>query len=117
MKGLTLDTPIRKTDLIAQAFCSNSYFDSFYLHFIPSGCAQSDRLTIGGNSQRTGYHNTVLQVLKQIQLAQVKGKRIADNLMVNIVEEHLLIHDNGRVTNEGTTKVGTLLMKRKNKNS
>lgn len=73
MKGL--GTPVRKNDLIAQAFCSNTYFDSFYLHFTPSGCAQADRLTIGGNHQRTGYHNTVLQVLKQIQLAQAKGKR------------------------------------------
>lgn len=114
MKGL--GTPVRKNDLIAQAFCSNTYFDSFYLHFTPSGCAQADRLTIGGNHQRTGYHNTVLQVLKQIQLAQAKGKRLADNLTVNVIEEFLPIHDNGRVTNEGTTKVGTLLVKRKNNN-
>lgn len=116
MKGLTLDTPVRKTDLIAQAFCSNTYFDSFYLHFTPSGCAQADRLTIGGNHQRTGYHNTVLQVLKQIQLAQAKGKRLTDNLTVNIIEEYLPIHDNGRVTNEGIVKVGTVLVKNKNNN-
>ena len=117
MKGLTLDTPVIKTDLIAQAFCSNTYFDSFYLHFTPSGCAQADRLTIGGNHQRTGYHNTVLQVLKQIQLAQAKGKRLTDNLTVNIIEEYLPIHDNGRVTNEGIVKVGTVLVKKKNNNS
>ena len=116
MKGLTLDTPVIKTDLIAQAFCSNTYFDSFYLHFTPSGCAQADRLTIAGNHQRTGYHNTVLQVLKQIQLAQAKGKRLTDNLTVNIIEEYLPIHDNGRVTNEGIVKVGTVLVKKKNNN-
>lgn len=113
----TATTPLRKTDLIAQVFSSNPYFDNFYLHFRPEGCGQADRLTVAGNQQYTGYHNIVLEVLALMKSVETKRNLKNENLTVNIVEEHNPIHDDGRITNEGVTKVGTLILKRKTVNA
>lgn len=110
---MTKNIPIRKSDLVAQAFSSNTYFDSCYLHFRSKGCIQYDRLTMSGDKYTTGYHNAMSAVLAQVNLAKTKKKLKGDNLMISIIEEHEPIYDNGRITNEGVTKVGILLMKGK----
>ena len=58
-----------------------------------------------------------MEVLALIESVKTKRKLKNENLTVNIVEEHNPIHDDGRITNEGVTKVGTLTLKRKTVNA